>query len=180
MVKPMLQPSINDYLASIKAALGRAIDRAQRVIERELNLASQRGYYGNTIQRSVDSLQLEFHTGINVAIARLKRARKNNISDHSELWVMTVQELENFKQQMKSIALYDGLAAMRLSELALVSSEIAKFDETLSLALRRFQEELLNVGTPPLLNDEAKAAENLSAPIAALSESQAEKRDLRS
>jgi hypothetical protein len=162
MAKPMPQPSTNDYLDSIKAALGRAVDRVQRVIEREMIAASQRGYYQNTIQRIVDSLQLEFNAGINVAIARLKRARKSNNLDYSELWVLTVQELENFKQQMKTIVYHEGLAAMTLSELTLVRSEIAKFDENLSAALRRYQEAVLEVGTP---DDEAKlAAGNLGTP----------------
>lgn len=176
MAKTMARPSKNDYLDSLRAALGRAINRAQHVIEHELILASQRGYYGNAIQRSVDSLQLEFDTGIIVALARLKRAKQGNSLDHSELWEATVQELETFMRQMKSVVDHEGLAALRLSDITLVRSELAKFEDTLSSALRRFQAGLRDVGTPPTLSDESKATiRNLGASPTALSNPQAEK-----
>src|SRR5271154_6848951 len=145
----MAQPTIDDYLASLTAPLGRALDRAQRVVEQELNSASQVGYYGNTIRHALDRLGRELDTGILVALARLKRARKSASLDHSKLWQVTVQELENFARKMKSIVDVEGLATLRLSQMTLVNRELAKFDEQISLALRHFQEALLEDGAAP-------------------------------
>jgi hypothetical protein len=170
MVKPMAHSSISDYLDSLRAPLGRAVDRAQRVVERELTSASKMGYYGNTIQRGLDKLQREFDTGIFVALARLKRARQKASLDHSELWQATVKELENFTRQMKSVMDREGVAALRLAHMTLVHDELAKLDGNLSSALRQFQEGLFDVGESPPLADKAQAtAGNPGTPPTVLS-----------
>jgi hypothetical protein len=176
IMKPTTQPGTNDYLESLRAALGRAIYRAQHVIERESILASQNGNYGNSIQRSVDSLQLQFDTGITVALKQLKRAKLRKSLYYSELWQVTVQELETFMRQMKSLVDHEGLAALRLSNMTLVRSELAKFEDILSSALRQFQAESLDVGALPTPSEESKETiQNLGASLTELSNSKAEK-----
>ena len=153
---------MNDYLDSLRAPLGRAVDRAQGVVTQELKLVSQMGRYGNRIQLVVDRLHREFDTGVLVALARLKRARQQATHNYSELWQATVQELENFTREMKSLVDREGIAGLQLSQLTLVNSELSKFDEKLRLALQHFQEGLLDVGAPPVPD---ATAGNLSAPL---------------
>lgn len=161
----MSQSSTADYLASLRAPLGRTVDRAKRAVERELNTASQMGRYGNTIQRAVDKFSREFEAGILFGITRLKRARRQTNLDHAELWQATVQELENFKRQMISAMDVEGVAALRLSQMSLVHSELSKLDERLALALRQFQQSMLNDDEVPCSGGEiAKSAGNPNIP----------------
>jgi hypothetical protein len=153
---------MNDYLDSLRAPLGRAVDRAQGVVTQELKLVSQMGRYGNRIQLVVDRLHREFDTGVLVALARLKRARQQATLDYSQLWQATVQELENFTREVKSLVDREGIAGLQLSQLTLVNSELSKFDEKLRLALQHFQEGLLDVDAPPVPD---ATAGNLSAPL---------------
>jgi len=162
MLEPMTEFSMNDYLDSLRAPLGRAVDRAQGVVTQELKLVSQMGRYGNRIQLVVDRLHREFDTGVLVALARLKRARQQAALDYSQLWQATVQELENFTREMKSLVDREGIAGLQLSQLTLVNSELSKFDEKLRLALQHFQEGLLDVDAPPVPD---ATAGNLSAPL---------------
>ena len=153
---------MNDYLDSLRAPLGRAVDRAQGVVTQELKLVSQMGRYGNRIQLVVDRLHREFDTGVLVALARLKRARQQATLDYSQLWQATVQELESFTREVKSLVDREGIAGLQLSQLTLVNSELSKFDEKLRLALQHFQEGLLDVDAPPVPD---ATAGNLSAPL---------------
>lgn len=137
----------------------------------ELKLVSQMGRYGNRIQLVVDRLHREFDTGVIVALARLKRARQQARLDYSELWQATVQELENFTREMKSVVDHEGIAGLRLSQLTLVNSELSKLDEKLRLALKHFQVGLLDVDAPPV---PSATAGNLSAPLSTRSGIQAE------
>jgi hypothetical protein len=171
----MAQLDINDYLELLRAPLGRAVDRTRRAVERELFVASQRGFYGDAIQRGMDVLRREFDMAILFVLARTKRARQRASLDHSELWLATKHELENFTRQMKSTADHEGLGTLRLSQMSFVLSELAKLDEALSLALRRYEEEFLDFDETPSRGDEAKAAAaNLNPPLAARSVTQAE------
>ena len=153
---------MNDYLASLRAPLGRAVDRAQGAVAQELKLVSKMGRYGNRIQLVVDRLHREFDTGVQVAFARLKRARQQAKLDYSELCQATVRELENFTREVKSVVDHEALAGLRLSQLTLVNSELSKLDGKLSLALQHFQEGLLDGDAPSVPNATAK---NLGAPI---------------
>ncbi len=171
----MARLSIDDYLALLRAPLGRTVERAQRVVPQELMSASQTDRYGSSIRWAMDRLQREFDTGVLFALARLKRARQRTSLDHSELWQTTVQELENFTRQMKLVVDHEVAAGLRLSQLTLVNSALAKLDENLSLALRHFQEGLVDDVVPLTPSEEVNAAAgNRSAPLGARSDTQAE------
>ncbi len=167
----MVRLSTNDYAHSLRAPLGRTVERARRAIERELNTASQMGHFGNTVQRAVDRFNREFDAGIFFVLARLKRARRWTGLDHSGLWQATVQELQNFKLDMISIMNVEGVAKLRLSQMSLVHSELSKLDERVGSALRQFQQSSINDRTAtPLEGEEvAVAPSDLNVPPTELS-----------
>jgi hypothetical protein len=114
------QPIINDYLDLLRVPFGKAITRAQRAFEEELNAASRTGLGGNTIRRVLDRLQQEFETTVTAALATLMHVRETTSLDASELRGLTVQELENFVRQMKSTVQVERLRVKPGSPLGIV------------------------------------------------------------
>jgi hypothetical protein len=166
---------MDNYLDSLRSPLGRAVERTQRVVTQQLNLASNRGYYGSAVERALDRLQREFDAGVLVALARFKRARQRTSLNHSDLWQATVREIETFTRQMKSVVDLEGVAGLRLSQMALVNGVLEKLEQNLILALQQFQEALLDAGAPSGPGEEVKTtAGDLNSTLAALWDNRAE------
>jgi hypothetical protein len=133
------QPHINDYLDSLRVPLGKAVARAGRAFEEELNAASRTGFGGNTIRRVLDRLQQQFESSVSVALETLKRVKETTNLDVSELRGLTAQELENFARQLKSTVQIERLRVRPDSpQMAVIDTELAKLDEHLRFALRQF------------------------------------------
>lgn len=133
------QPTINDFLDLLRVPLGKAVERALRGFEEELNAASRTGFGGNTIRRVLDRTQEEFESSVAAALTTLKRVRDATDLDASTLRGLTAQELENFLLQMKSIIQAERLRVRPGSpQMAVIDKELAKLDEHLRYALRQF------------------------------------------
>jgi hypothetical protein len=62
------QPTINNYLDLLRDQFDRAVERARRAIEQELNAASRTGFGGNTIRRILDRLTEIFESSVAEAL----------------------------------------------------------------------------------------------------------------
>jgi hypothetical protein len=144
------QPHVNDYLDALRVPLGKAIDRARRAFEEELNAASRTGLGGNTIRRVLDRLQQEFESSVSAALATLKRAKETTSLDVSELRGLTAQELETFARQLKSTVQTERLSRARPGsrQMAAIDEALAKLDEHLRHSLRQFDVGFFDIAAP--------------------------------
>ncbi len=151
------EPTINDYLDLLRVPLGRAVERAHRAFEEELNASSQTGRGGNTIRRVLDRLQQEFETSVTAALASLKRVQETTALNRSDMRQLTAQELEIFARQMKATVQIARFGQVPAAARALIEKELADYDDYLRLALRQFDVGLLDVPQPPPLGVSATA-----------------------
>jgi hypothetical protein len=63
----MADPTINDYVDSLRVPLGKAVDRALLVVEDRLRSAARTGQTGNAIRQVLDELRREFERSVATA-----------------------------------------------------------------------------------------------------------------
>lgn len=131
------EPTINDFLDNLRWHLAEAMTRAKGGIARIKAEHAGRGVLnsGMTYLRTFDTVREEFDAGIKTTLGELKRAVRITKLNPSDLRQVTVQCLNNFAIEAKSLIranLIQGIPS------ATVDQNLGSFDQHLSFAMRQF------------------------------------------
>ena len=131
------EPTINDFLDNLRWHLAEAMTRTTGEIARIKAEQAGRGVLnsGMTYLRTVDTVREGFDVGTRTALGELKRAVRITKLNPNDLRQATVQCLNNFSIEAKSLiraTLIQGIPS------ATVDQNLASFDQRLSFAMRQF------------------------------------------
>jgi hypothetical protein len=132
------EPTIDDFLQLIDWHIAKALDRADRSVNRVMSEASGRGtlYSGGTIILTIEAVRTEFEAGIDAA----PRVISKTNFDPRELRQHTAQRLTQFAT--------DAKAGARKVLGVDVHEQYAAFDQYLRFALRQFDVGFLDPSEP--------------------------------
>jgi hypothetical protein len=136
------EPTIDDFLELIDWHIAKALDRAERSVNRVMSEASGKGtlYSGGTVTLIIEAVRTEFEAGVDAAFGELKRVISKTNLDPRELRQHTAQRLTQFAT--------DAKAGVRMTLGLDVQKQLAAFDQYLRFALRQFDVGFLDPSEP--------------------------------
>ncbi|WP_316227655.1 MULTISPECIES: hypothetical protein [unclassified Bradyrhizobium] len=141
------EPTINDFLDNIRWHLKKAgVDAGRTVAAIQAELASKGLLLsGRAVISIFDAVRKDFEGGINATLGELKRTIARTTLDRIQLRQMTIQCLENFAIEMKSLTKADQYRTLVGK---LIDDRLREFDEYLSFAIRQFDTGFLDPPEP--------------------------------
>jgi hypothetical protein len=141
------EPHMNDFLDNIRWHLQRAADRGRTAVE---ELLAKPGTLGSPRAALMifDAVRKEYDAGIETALGELKRCARIAKLDRRELRQATVQCLENFRLEMKSITQSDKYRSFGNPTV----EKLDDFDQHLKFIVRQFDVGFLNPAEPEVPN----------------------------
>ena len=141
------EPTMNDFLDNIRWHLQKAADRGRQAAAEVLAQLAKAGALqsGRAVLMTFAAVRKEYDAGVDSALGELKRCARITKLDPRDLRQATVQCLENFALEMKSITRSDQYHSLVPK---VIAEKLGEFDQHLRFSLRQFDVGFLNPTEP--------------------------------